>query len=48
MELIFVILPLALALGAVFVGAFVWAARSGQLDDLDTPPGRAVFDDDEG
>ncbi|MCA9306625.1 MAG: cbb3-type cytochrome oxidase assembly protein CcoS [Phycisphaerales bacterium] len=48
MELIFIILPLALVLAAVFIGAFVWAARSGQMDDMDSPAGRAVFDDEPG
>jgi cbb3-type cytochrome oxidase maturation protein len=30
----------------VAVGAFVWAARSGQFDDLTTPALRAVHDDE--
>jgi cbb3-type cytochrome oxidase maturation protein len=29
----------------VAVAAFVWAARRGQYDDLDTPAIRAVQDD---
>jgi len=45
MSALYVVLPLALivALGAVF--AFVWTVRSGQLDDVDTPPRRILFDD---
>lgn len=45
MSVLFVIMPLALlgAAGAVF--AFAWTVRSGQLDDLDTPPRRILFDD---
>ena len=45
MSALYVVLPLALlvALGAVF--AFIWTVRSGQLDDVDTPPRRILFDD---
>ena len=37
METIFVLLPLALLIAAIAVGFFIWAARTGQFDDLDTP-----------
>lgn len=47
METIFVLLPLALLIAAVAVGFFVWAARTGQFDDLDTPAVRILFDDEE-
>lgn len=46
MTVIYVILPLALLLAAAAVAAFVWAVRAGQLDDLDTPAVRILFDDD--
>lgn len=46
METIFVLLPLALLIAAIAVGFFIWAAMSGQFDDLDTPPVRMLFDDD--
>jgi len=45
MSVIFLVLPLALAIVLVAVIAFVWAARRGQYDDLDTPAIRAVQDD---
>jgi cbb3-type cytochrome oxidase maturation protein len=45
MTVIFLVLPLALLIVAGAVGAFVWAAKRGQFDDLDTPPIRAVHDD---
>jgi cbb3-type cytochrome oxidase maturation protein len=45
METIFVLLPLALLIAAVAVGFFVWAARTGQFDDLETPPVRMLFED---
>ena len=47
METIFVLLPLALLIATIAVGFFIWAARSGQFDDLDTPAVRILFDDEE-
>jgi len=47
METIFVLLPLALLIAAIAVAFFIWAARTGQFDDLDTPAIRILFDDDE-
>lgn len=46
METIFVLLPLALLIAAIAAGFFVWAAKSGQFDDLETPPVRMLFDDE--
>ena len=43
-----VIVLLIVAGGVVavgFLGAFVWAVRSGQFDDTETPPVRMLFDD---
>jgi cbb3-type cytochrome oxidase maturation protein len=45
MEVIFIVLPLALALAGAFLAAFLWAVNRGQYDDLDTPPVRVLFDD---
>ena len=47
METIFVLLPLALLIAAIALGFFIWAARSGQFDDLETPAVRILFDDEE-
>jgi cbb3-type cytochrome oxidase maturation protein len=46
-ETIFVLLPLALLIAAIAVGFFIWAVRTGQFDDLDTPAVRILFDDEE-
>jgi len=46
MSVILIMLPAALFLAACAVGAFIWATRRGQFEDLDTPPVRAVFDDE--
>jgi cbb3-type cytochrome oxidase maturation protein len=45
MSVIFLVLPLALVIVAIAVAAFVWAAKRGQYDDLETPAIRAVQDD---
>jgi cbb3-type cytochrome oxidase maturation protein len=42
---LYIVLPLALLIAGLAVGAFVWTVRSGQLDDIDTPPHRILFDD---
>ncbi len=44
---IYFLLPLAGILVAAAVVAFYLAARAGQFDDLDTPPLRILFDDEE-
>lgn len=46
MSALFVILPLALLLVSFAVGGFLWAARRGQFDDLDTPAVRVLHDDE--
>lgn len=46
MTIIYLLLPLMLAVASGAVLAFVWVARSGQLDDLDTPPLRMLGEDD--
>ena len=44
MDIVVILVPLAVLLGAVFAGLFVAAARSGQFDDLDDPPERILRD----
>jgi cbb3-type cytochrome oxidase maturation protein len=45
MELVFVALPVALIVGGAALAAFIWAARSDQFEDLDSPPERVLFDE---
>ena len=45
MGVIFVLLPLALLFVGIAVAWFVWAVRSGQFDDLETPAVRILFDE---
>lgn len=47
MTVVMIMIPAAFLLAGIAVWAFIRAARSGQFDDLDTPPVRAVFDDDD-
>ena len=42
----FVLLPVALIFAAAALGVFVWAALSGQYDDLDTPAVRILHEDE--
>lgn len=42
----FFLIPLALAIGAVALGSFLWALRSSQYEDLDGAAERILFDDD--
>lgn len=46
MEVIYIVLPLAIALAGCFLAAFFWAVKKGQYDDLDTPACRVLFEDD--
>ncbi|HVK78074.1 MAG TPA: cbb3-type cytochrome oxidase assembly protein CcoS [Kofleriaceae bacterium] len=43
---LYFILPLALLVAGAAVAAFAWSVRTGQLDDLDTPPRRVLVDED--
>ncbi len=45
MSVMYLILPLALLVVFVAILGFVWAARRGQFDDLDTPAMRALHDE---
>lgn len=37
MNILLLLIPLSLMLLVLAVGAFVWAVKRGQFDDLDTP-----------
>ena len=41
------LIPVALLLGLAGLGAFLWALKSGQFDDLDGAAHRILFDDDD-
>ncbi len=46
MDILIVLVPIALFLGFVGLGAFLWALKSGQFEDLDGAAWRAIMDDD--
>lgn len=48
MEILIVLLPLALGLGFMFFGTFIWAVTKGQYDDVETPRYRMLLDDTKG
>lgn len=45
MIILLMLVPLSLMLLAFAIGAFVWAVRRGQFDDLDTPALDILHDD---
>ncbi len=45
MDIIWFLVPAALMLGLGFLGVFIWAAKSGQFEDLETPAVRMLFDE---
>ncbi len=46
MNVIVFLLPIALGLGLVGLGAFFWSIRSGQYEDLEGAASRMLADDD--
>lgn len=44
MSVVYLVLPLALIIVGGAVSAFVWSAKSGQYDDLETPAVRVLHD----
>ncbi len=47
MTVLIYLIPAALILGLLGLGAFLWAVRSGQYDDMEGAPHRILFDDDD-
>ena len=47
MNILLWLIPAALFLGLLGLGAFLWALKSGQFDDLDGAANRILFDDDD-
>ncbi len=46
MNVLLILIPIAVLLGLVGLGAFLWALKSGQFEDLDGAASRILFDDD--
>jgi cbb3-type cytochrome oxidase maturation protein len=47
MEVLIYLVPIALGLGLLGLGAFMWALNTGQYDDLEGAAWRALMDDDD-
>lgn len=45
MEILLLLLVASISVAACFLIGFLWAARSGQYDDVHTPALRMLFDD---
>jgi cbb3-type cytochrome oxidase maturation protein len=41
------LIPIAILLGLIGLGAFLWSLKSGQFEDLDGAAERILFDDEE-
>lgn len=47
MEVLYLLIPIAILLVVAMVAGFLWAAKSGQFDDLEGPAHRILMDEDE-
>lgn len=47
MDVLIYLIPAALLLGLLGLGAFLWALNAGQFDDMDGAAERILIDDDE-
>lgn len=46
MDILVILIPAALFLGLLGLGAFFWALKAGQFEDLEGPAHRILLDDD--
>ncbi|MEZ5812520.1 MAG: cbb3-type cytochrome oxidase assembly protein CcoS [Rhizobiaceae bacterium] len=47
MSVLLILIPVALFLGALGLGAFLWSLKSGQYEDLDGASQRVLLDDED-
>jgi cbb3-type cytochrome oxidase maturation protein len=47
MSILLMLLPIALFMGLLGLGAFIWALRNGQYEDMEGAAVRAILDDDD-
>lgn len=45
MSVIFILISISLVVAVCFLGAFLWAIKTGQYDDNQTPAIRMLFED---
>lgn len=46
MDILVILIPAALLLGLLGLGAFFWSLKSGQFEDMEGPAHRILLDDD--
>jgi cbb3-type cytochrome oxidase maturation protein len=46
MNILVLLVPVALLMGAAGLGAFLWSLKSGQYEDLEGAANRIMLDDD--
>lgn len=46
MNILYLLVAVSLLIALIFLGLFIWAIKSGQYDDLQTPSMRVLFEDD--
>lgn len=46
MNIFYLLIGVSLFAALIFLGAFIWAVKSGQFDDSKTPSIRILFDDE--
>ena len=46
MNIFYLLIGVSLFAALIFLGAFIWAVKTGQFDDNETPSIRILFDDD--
>ncbi|WP_379090929.1 cbb3-type cytochrome oxidase assembly protein CcoS [Pedobacter sp. UC225_65] len=46
MNILYFLIGCSLVMALIFLGAFFWALRNGQHDDVHTPGIRILFDDE--
>ena len=47
MDILYLLIPLAVVVLVIAIGAFVWAVRSGQFEDMEGPAHRILMDEDD-
>lgn len=47
MNIFYLLIGVSLLVALIFLGAFIWAVKTGQFDDNETPSMRILFEDDE-
>lgn len=47
MSVLLYLMPIAIGLGLIGLGGFLWALKSGQFDDLEGAAWRILNDDDQ-